>query len=87
MHSIQLPYKKSRLRRSIGTNFCDYNSDFYKKLSLETVMTALYHEIRGFLVIIQSKGILIGDRRTIIFVINPTFFKMARLRYFSCTHV
>ena len=27
-------YKKSRLRRSIGTNFCDYNRDFYKKLSL-----------------------------------------------------
>ena len=52
MHSIQQPYKKSRLRRSTGTNFCDYNRDFYKKLSLGTIITALYHEIGGFLVII-----------------------------------
>ena len=35
---------------SIGTNFCDYNRDFYKKLSLETVMTALFHEIGGFFI-------------------------------------
>ncbi len=27
--------KQSRLRTQIGINFCDYNRDFYKKLSLE----------------------------------------------------
>ena len=25
-------FKKSRLREYKGTNFCDYNGDFYKKL-------------------------------------------------------
>ena len=31
---LSLPYKKSRLKALKGTNFCDYNRDFYKKLRL-----------------------------------------------------
>lgn len=33
-------YKILRLEASLGTNFCDYNRDFYKKLSLECVSLA-----------------------------------------------
>ena len=33
-------YKILRLEAFLGTNFCDYNRDFYKKLSLESVPLA-----------------------------------------------
>ena len=86
-HTIQLPYKKSRLSRSTGTNFCDYNRVFYKKLSLGIVVSSINHEIGGFLVIIQLESILIGYSGTIILVFKPSFFKTAFLRYFSGTHI
>ena len=33
-------YKNLRFEASLGANFCDYNRDFYKKLSLESVPLA-----------------------------------------------
>ena len=33
-------YKNLRFEASLGTNFCDYSRDFYKKLSLESVPLA-----------------------------------------------
>lgn len=31
-------YKKMRLKQESGTNFCDYNGNFYKKLSLGPIL-------------------------------------------------
>ena len=36
-------YKILRLESLVGINFCDYNRDFYKKLSLDEVLETIKH--------------------------------------------